>query len=196
MKQIKGDEIITLFCIFKGLIVNIFLNSCYSWSMKIAAASISFSGRPNNYANIDQYVSRSAQPAKEDFAWLKAQGVTDIINFRTMYQSGMNFDEKKVVENLGMKYHNIPTYSRTPKEENILKFLKITNKVIEEGGKIHIHCKAGADRTGLNAFIYKMSKGIGTLRENIDEWIFRGHNTKLYPDMIPWAKNFVSKNFK
>lgn len=156
-------------------------------------SKISFSARPDNYAKIDQYVSRSAQPEKEDFVWLKNQGVTDIVNFRTMYQSGLNFDEQKVVESLGMKYHNIPTYSRTPNEENILKFLKITDRVIKDGGKLHIHCKAGADRTGLNSFIYKMSKGIGSLSENIEEWITRGHNTKRYPNMIPWAKNFIAK---
>ncbi len=44
---------------------------------------ISFRGQPNNFHIIDRNVLRSAQPAAEDFAWLKEQGVTDIINFRT-----------------------------------------------------------------------------------------------------------------
>ncbi len=39
---------------------------CYYSSM-----NISFTGKPDNYAIIDKYVSRSAQPAKEDFVWLK-----------------------------------------------------------------------------------------------------------------------------
>ena len=46
-----------------------------------------FKGKPNNYLKIDNTLSRSAQPMAEDFAWLKEQGVTDILNFRTMVVS-------------------------------------------------------------------------------------------------------------
>ena len=46
--------------------------------------SITFKGMPNNYSQIDKTVSRSAQPMAEDFVWLKEQGVTDIVNFRTI----------------------------------------------------------------------------------------------------------------
>lgn len=90
---------------------------CYYSSM-----NISFTGKPDNYAIIDKYVSRSAQPAKEDFVWLKKQGVTDIVNFRTMVTPALNFEEPKVVQELGMKYHNIPSISKNPSEENISNF--------------------------------------------------------------------------
>ena len=46
--------------------------------------NISFKGMPKNYAKIDSYLSRSAQPMAEDFVWLKQQGVTDVLNFRTI----------------------------------------------------------------------------------------------------------------
>ena len=154
---------------------------------------ISFKGMPNNYQKIDNYVSRSAQPAPEDFIWLKEQGVTDIVNFRTLLDPYITFDEKATVEALGMKYHHIPTYSRNPKEEDVEKFLSLTEKVTKENGKLHIHCKAGADRTGLYAFIYKMKEGLGNINSNIREWISRGHNQKLYPKMIKWGEDFVKK---
>ena len=153
--------------------------------------AISFKGMPQNYQVINKYVSRSAQPAPEDFAWLKEQGVTDIVNFRTMLDPHITFNEKSIVEELGMNYHNIPTYSRSPKEEDVDRFLKLTEEVSNRDGKLHIHCKAGADRTGLYAFIYKMKQGIGSLTANIEEWISRGHNQQLYPNMINWGKNFV-----
>lgn len=90
---------------------------------------IYFTGKPKNYSKIDDVVSRSAQPQKEDFSWLKKQGVTDIFNFRTMTVSGLNFDEKQEVENLGMKYHNIPSITNKPNENNIDSFLRQIDKV-------------------------------------------------------------------
>lgn len=152
-----------------------------------------FRGKPNNYAKIDNYISRSAQPAKDDFSWLKQEGVTDIINFRTMVVSGQDFDEKNVVENLNMRYHNIPSITSEPEEENISRFLNIVDNVKNNNGKVHIHCKAGADRTGMYAFIYKALTGIGSLLENEKEWISFGHNTKRYPNLRQWAKEFVIK---
>lgn len=114
-----------------------------------------FRGKPNNYAKIDNFVSRSAQPKEDDFQWLKNEGVTDVINFRTMVEPGQNFDEKRVVEGLGMKYHNIPSITPEPNEEKIAKFLDIVEGVREQGGNVHIHCKAGADRTGCTLLFIK-----------------------------------------
>ncbi len=153
-----------------------------------------FRGKPANYSKIDARVSRSAQPAREDFEWLRKQGVTDIINFRTMHYPGIDFDEKEIVEKNGMHYHNIPTTSKNPEESAVRKFLKLINDIISKGGKAHIHCKAGADRTGMYSFIYKQLKGIGSTAENEQEWINRGHNINRYPDMIKWTKELLKKH--
>ena len=162
--------------------------------MQISA--ISFHGIPSNYAKINDTVSRSAQPKAEDFAWLKKQGVTDIINFRTMVVSGCDFDEKTVTESLGMRYHNIPSVSKSPTEENVAKFLDIVEGVKKNNGKVHIHCKAGADRTGMYSYIYKALNGIGTPMENQAEMIRLGHNFERYPDLIPWINKYLHKALK
>lgn len=157
---------------------------------------ITFQGIPKNYAKITDTLSRSAQPMEEDLVWLKEQGVTDIINFRTMIVPGINFDEKAVTESLGMKYHNIPSATRNPKEENVAEFLNIVESTEKNGGKTHIHCKAGADRTGMYAYIYKTLKGIGDRVSNQNEMINMGHNQKLYPDLLPWIDNYINKLLK
>ena len=154
---------------------------------------ISFKGMPNNYSKIDNTLSRSAQPMAEDFAWLKEQGVTDVVNFRTMVVAGVEFDEKISVEELGMKYHNIPSITSKPTEDNVQEFLNLAQKVADKNGKLHIHCKAGADRTGMYAFIYKAIKNIGSLVENEKEWLARGHNIQRYPDLRAWTKELVNK---
>ncbi len=152
--------------------------------------------RPDNYARVNDFITRSAQPAKENFIWLKNHGITDIYNFRTMYKSSIHFNEKDVVETLGMKYHNIPSITAKPSEKNVFEFLKSINEVKNSKGKAHIHCMAGADRTGMYAFIYKSLNNIDMISENIDEWIKLGHNRQLYPNLIDWAKNFVLRYAK
>lgn len=164
--------------------------------MNISKAVPMFRGKPNNYGRVDNFLSRSAQPKREDFEWLKQQGVTDIINFRTMYVPALDFVEKDIVESLGMSYHNLPSISKTPEEAKIGAFLNLIDNIKQNNGKAHIHCKAGADRTGMYSFIYKMRQGIGTLAENKAEWIKFGHDVKRYPNMISWTENLVKKLFK
>lgn len=159
----------------------------------VKISAVTFLGQPNNYSKIDNVVSRSAQPLKDDFSFLKKQGVTDVLNFRTMFVSAVDFDEKTLVEKSGMKYHNIPSITSKPEEKNILEFLNIVKNVKENNGKLHIHCKAGADRTGMYAFIYKTINKIGTMDANIAEWIARGHNTIKYPDLIQKTINLINK---
>ena len=159
----------------------------------VTISNISFKGIPNNYSKVDKFFSRSAQPQMDDFKWLKEQGVTDIINFRTMTVSGLDFSEKDVVESLGMKYHNIPTITSKPSSVDVLNFLNLLSQIEKNKGKAHVHCKAGADRTGMYSFIYKQLNHIGTTAENEREWIQKGHDIKRYPHMIKWAKETIKK---
>ena len=150
-------------------------------------------GRPFNFHYVDNIVSRSAQPIEEQFKWLKDQDVTDIVNFRTMVKPRIDFDEKQVVKDLGMKYHSIPTITAKPNESNIIKFLNLVEKVKNKGGKLHMHCQLGADRTGLYAFIYETLQGIATPASNWREWLMCGHNHMKYPNLSKWAVDFILK---
>ena len=40
-------------------------------------------------------------------------------------------------------------------------------------------------------FIYKAINKIGSLVENEKEWIAKGHNIELYPELRNWTKNFL-----
>lgn len=162
----------------------------------VTISNISFKGIPNNYSKVDKFFSRSAQPQMDDFKWLKEQGVTDIINFRTMTVSGLDFSEKDVVESLGMKYHNIPTITSKPSSVDVLNFLNLLSEIEKNKGKAHVHCKAGADRTGMYSFIYKAVKGIGSAKENETEWIQKGHNIDRYPNLMAWTKNLLKELIK
>lgn len=157
--------------------------------MKIT--QVSFLGQPNKYHKVDETISRSAQPSKDDYKWLQSQGVTDVVNFR--HHTVNEFDERQVVNSLGMKYHHIPSSSKHPMSQNILKFLNLAEQVKQEGGKLHIHCMAGVDRTGLYSFAYKEFNNLDSTKDNVIEWIKIGLHIENYPDMISWALNFIKK---
>lgn len=147
---------------------------------------------PQNYHKIDSYLSRSAQVSREDILWLKSQGVTDIINFRTMHAPNIGFDEKAFVESNGIKYHSIPSVSSSPKRINVEKFLDIVNSIKNKNGKVHIHCRQGANRTGMYSYIYERLNKIGTPFDNYKEFVKRGWHFQKYPHIALWAERLVA----
>jgi len=153
-------------------------------------------GKPKNYQVIDETVSRSAQPTKKNIKWLRKHGTTDVINFRTMGVAGIKFDEKQVVEKNGMVYHNVPSITKHPTEENVGNFLDIVEGVKQKGGKVHIHCKAGADRTGMYSYIYEGLNNIKTQAANTFEWFKHGYHFDIYPNILEWANNFLKNKKK
>lgn len=146
--------------------------------------------RPENYKKIDSYLSRSAQPTKKGLKWLEKHGVTDVINLRTV-SADLKFDEEQVVKELGMTYHHIPTITKFPKKENVGEFLDIMEGIRQKGGKAHLHCKAGADRTGMFSYIYERLNNIGTVEDNLRELTEHLWHKDRYPYLDTWAEAFI-----
>lgn len=160
-------------------------------STKYNKNNISYYAQPNNYRKIDNYISRSAQPTLENLKWLKQQGVTDVVNFRTMVEPAVDFNEQLEVEKLGMRYHSIPSVTAKPKKEKVVRFLDLVKTIKEKSRVLAIHCKAGADRTGMYSYIYKCMNNIDTPEKNLAEWLEMGHNKDLFKNLIPWTQKIV-----
>ena len=94
---------------------------------------------------------------------------------------------------IGMHYHNIPTNPFRPKEEQVGQFLNLVEGVQKGGGKVHIHCKHGADRTGMYSWIYKQKHGLGEMEENRKEMIKMGHDYVAFPRLISWITDYLYK---
>ena len=106
-----------------------------------------------NFGQMDERYYRGAQPLPEDYQSLKDLGIKTVIDLRndpTDY-------EKSAVENLGMKYVNIPMSGwKSPKDKDVQEFLSLLNN--PETGTVYVHCKAGIHRTGITAAVYRMEK--------------------------------------
>ncbi len=85
----------------------------------------------------------SGQPDSASFEKLKQQGVTTIINLRTAREMDnrnlVPFDEKEVVENLGMNYIHIPLGGPdNPYTKQVLN--TFADSLANAKGKVLLHC--------------------------------------------------------
>jgi len=135
------------------------------------------SGVPR-YSVVDDHVSRGGQPTGEGFRSLTAAGVRTVIDLQEKGERSK--DEKHLVEALGMKYINVPMHGmKTPDDKQISKVLKVLED--EKAAPVFIHCKRGADRTGLAIACYRIDHARWGNREALDEARDRGMYWYQFP---------------
>jgi len=128
------------------------------------------SGVPR-YAVVNDHVSRGGQPSGQGLRNLAASGVRTVVDLQEKGERSK--DEKHLVEALGMKYINVPMKGmKTPEEKQISRVLKALQD--DKGGPVFIHCKRGADRTGLAIACYRMEHDGWSNREALQEARDRG----------------------
>lgn len=101
-----------------------------------------------NFAKISNALYRGAQPTKLGFEELKKAGIKTIVNLRSYH-----CDFYKI-QGQGFRYFHIPCQAHWTKEKRVAQFLKIMEN--KENYPVFVHCKHGADRTGLMVAAYRM----------------------------------------
>lgn len=96
-------------------------------------------------ARVGDDIFVGGQPTERALREMKAQGVTTVVNLRTPPEMAraVKFDEKALIEQLGMTYVNLPVggngqYPYTP--ETVAKF---SQAVRDAKGKVLLHCTIG-----------------------------------------------------
>lgn len=130
-----------------------------------AGDTTSFRGIPNFHV-VNDRVYRGGQPSGEGFRNLAAAGIKTIVDLRDEEDHIKN--EKHFVKALGMHYVSIPMKGmHTPSEKSVSHALKVLYD--EHAGPVFIHCKRGADRSGLVLACYRMEHDNWSNREALDE---------------------------
>ena len=130
---------------------------------------------------------RGAQPAQKGFAELKRLGVTTVVNLRTGRQGSTT--ERKEVENLKIRYVNIPVGGWSPPTNaQVTQFLSLVKN--SGGQKVFVHCHFGDDRTGVMIATYRIAVEHWTADQAVQEMRSFGFHYHWHPKMEAYVRNF------
>jgi tyrosine-protein phosphatase SIW14 len=141
-----------------------------------------------NFGRVTENLYRGGQPTSEGFNELRAMGVGMVVNFRE--DRAETEREKREIESLGMKYTGIPwSASDEPSSVQIVEFLDLIRD--NPNTKIFVHCRRGADRTGVMIAAYRIAVEHRPVAEAVSEmhrfhydWFFRPH-LERYIESLP-----------
>jgi len=107
-----------------------------------------------NFGEVTPTLYRGAQPTAEGLENLKVFGVQAVVNFRN--EPERIAAERRIVERLGMRYVSIPWRGRDkPSDAQVAEFLSFLQA--NPGTRIYVHCRRGAERTGLMVAAFRMT---------------------------------------
>jgi tyrosine-protein phosphatase SIW14 len=119
-----------------------------------------------NWGHVTDTLFRGGQPAFAGFKTLQQLGVAIVVNFRD--ERDETASEQRQVEALGLKYVGIPwSGSDNPKDAQVVQFLDLVRA--NPQAKIFVHCKRGADRTGVMVAAYRIAVQHKTVAEAVAE---------------------------
>jgi len=102
-----------------------------------------------NFYKVSNKIYRGAQPKKGNgMIYLEKLGIRTVLNLRLLH------DDKKLLKDTTLKYYRFKMSAWSPKEKEIIAFLKIINN--KENVPLFIHCKHGSDRTGTLVAFYRI----------------------------------------
>jgi tyrosine-protein phosphatase SIW14 len=141
-----------------------------------------------NFGRVTDNLYRGGQPTSDGFNALHAMGVGIVVNLRDD-RTEMAI-EKREVESLGMKSVEIPwSANHEPSSAQIVEFLDLLRA--NPDTKIFVHCRRGADRTGVMIAAYRIAVEHKTVAEAVSEmhryhydWLFRPQ-LKRYIESLP-----------
>lgn len=104
---------------------------------------------PNAY-QVSPVLYRGAQPKKGGFPVLKDMGIKTVVSLRSFHGEGDR------VREAGMEYIRFTVKPWHVEDKEVRGFLKILRD--PEKTPVFLHCKRGADRTGLFVALYRVSE--------------------------------------
>ncbi len=112
------------------------------------AEPVEHAGLPNLH-RVSEHLYRGAQPTAAGIRQLETLGVRTIINLRTSDTDG------HLLAASGLAYEHIPMTAWQPRDGDVVQFLRIVGE--ESRGPVFLHCRRGADRTGMMVAIYRIA---------------------------------------
>jgi len=152
------------------------------------AQPLKVSGVPNLY-RVSETLYRCAQPTAYGFKELEKLGIKTVINLRSEHS------DIKELSGTNLKYYEIPSQATEVREGDLMKFLKIVSN--PEEAPYLIHCRRGADRTGLFVAFYRIVVQGWSREEAIKEMQKGGFGfNNAYTNIVKYLQTFDPEKFK
>ena len=125
----------------------------------------------HNFDEIAPNVYRANHPTRARFETYAAMGIKTVLNLRGASQLCHYKFEVEICNELGLELIDIPLSARNapPKE----RLLQVINLLPTLEKPFLIHCKSGADRTGLVAALYLISVEHKSVKEAMKQLTFK-----------------------
>lgn len=122
-------------------------------NLATSAVKLKQHGLPN-FGRVNERLYRGGQPEPEGLDALRTLGVEIVVNLNTS-QEGIQ-QERAAVEARGMRYLSLPWSARSlPQRSQVEEFLRLLRA--EPQTTVFVHCRHGADRTGVMVAAYRMA---------------------------------------
>ena len=163
----------------------IFCCSAYSQRNPLWATPVETNFVHNLY-KVDSGVYRCAQPNKRAFSELFEIGITTSVNLRYFET------DKRKGKKTNLQLFNIKMLASRCKEDKIVAALQM---IQNRQGSIVIHCKHGADRTGLIIALYRIVFQGWDKESAIEELEHGGYNFhSIYSNIPQYIRNLDVEN--
>jgi len=150
------------------------------------ATTITIPGIPNA-GSITAKLFRGAQPNSSAYAGLQKLGMNIVVDFRG--EGGEVSAEKKSVEELGMKFVNLPwNGAGLPSRDELLTFFTLLRENPDQ--KIFLHCQYGADRTGVMIALYRIAVDHWSPEQAISEMKEFHYHSFMLPHLAKYVRAF------
>jgi protein tyrosine/serine phosphatase len=117
-------------------------------------------GLPNLY-QVSDGVYRGAQPTPAGMRALQELGVRTVINLREPDADTAG------LRGTNLAYESIPMTAFRPNDDDVVRFLRVVSAA--DRGPVFVHCKRGADRTGLMCAVYRIAVQGWSKEQALDE---------------------------
>jgi protein tyrosine/serine phosphatase len=143
-----------------------------------------------NFGRVSDGLYRGAQPTPAGFAHLRALGIGTVVRLSRGEQASAA--ERALVTNLGMGFIALPWSTRdVPRDEQVTDFLSFV--AAHPGEKIFVHCKAGADRTGVFVALYRIAIDHWSAAEAVDEMKAFHYRYLFLPHLERYVEAFPAR---
>jgi protein tyrosine phosphatase (PTP) superfamily phosphohydrolase (DUF442 family) len=152
------------------------------------AGQIEKPGLPN-FHRVTDGLYRGAQPTALGLQELRRMGIKTVVNLRTLHS-----DQDQLVDTY-LGYEHIAMTAWSPEREEIVRFLQIVTD--PDRTPVFVHCRHGADRTGLLCAVYRLVVCNWTKEEAIQEMTEGGFGFhRFWVNLVQFVKDLDVSSLK